>query len=164
LLYANSAFLARMGYASVSALEDAGGLDALYVEPGVSAASSTSQAGTPVTISATLADGEQPLATTEAHLHTIDWDGNPAHPLICALPQPPPVRAPPVVSAPAIAEPLPTIPTAPEPEPEVGDADAEDLAAILDTTAEGIVMFDAEATSTPATAAPKRCSATTAKR
>jgi hypothetical protein len=44
LLYANPAFLARMGYASLSALEDAGGLDALYVEPGVSSASSTSQA------------------------------------------------------------------------------------------------------------------------
>jgi hypothetical protein len=28
-----------------------------------------------VTISATFADGERPLPTTEAHLHTIDWDG-----------------------------------------------------------------------------------------
>lgn len=139
LLYANAAFLARMGYASVSALEDAGGLDALYVEPGVSSASSTSQAGTPVTISATLANGEQPLATTEAHLHTIDWDGESAHALICALPQPATV-----VAAPAITEPVGTIPVAPEPEPEAGEADAEDLAAILDTTAEGIVMFDAE--------------------
>src|SRR5439155_24911499 len=36
LLYANSAFLARMGYPSLHALEEAGGLDALYVEPGVS--------------------------------------------------------------------------------------------------------------------------------
>ena len=52
LLYANPAFLARMGYASLHALEEAGGLDALYVEPGVSIASSTSEAGTPVTISA----------------------------------------------------------------------------------------------------------------
>ncbi len=58
LLYANAAFLARMGYSSLGALEDAGGLDALYVEPGVSTASSTSQAGTPVTISATVANGE----------------------------------------------------------------------------------------------------------
>ena len=41
-----------MGYASLHALEDAGGLDALYVEPGVSNASSTSDTGTPVTISA----------------------------------------------------------------------------------------------------------------
>jgi PAS domain S-box-containing protein len=148
LLYANPAFLARIGYASISALEDAGGLDALYVEPGVSAASSTSQAGTPVTISAAIANGEAPLATTEAHLHTIDWNGESAHALICALPQAAPVMAAPVIVAPAIAtqEPVVVIPDLPEPEVELeaGDADAEDLAAILDTTAEGIVMFDAE--------------------
>ncbi|WP_234685343.1 PAS domain-containing sensor histidine kinase [Bradyrhizobium monzae] len=145
LLYANPAFLTRMGYASLAALENAGGLDALYVEPGVSAASSTSQAGTPVTISAAVANGEQPLVTTEAHLHTIDWDGASAHALICALPQ-----AAPVVVAPSMAEPVVVIPDLPEPEAELGaeiyagDAEAEDLAAILDTTAEGIVMFDAE--------------------
>ncbi|MGY8634542.1 PAS domain S-box protein [Bradyrhizobium sp. 14AA] len=149
LLYANPAFLARMGHADINALEKAGGLDALYVEPGVSSASSTSQAGTPVTISATLANGEAPLATTEAHLHTIDWDGESAHALICALPQA--VAAAPEVVAPAIveqaiAEPIvaESFPYAPELETAAGDADAEDLAAILDTTAEGIVMFDAE--------------------
>ncbi|MHC4050231.1 PAS domain-containing sensor histidine kinase [Bradyrhizobium sp. 25ACV] len=145
LLYANPAFLARMGYAGINALENAGGLDALYVEPGVSSASSTSQAGTPVTISATLANGEQPLATTEAHLHTIDWDGESAHALICALPQAPIVAAASiaqtVVVEPIVAE---SFPYAPELESAAGDADAEDLAAILDTTAEGIVMFDAE--------------------
>ncbi|WLB55531.1 PAS domain-containing protein [Bradyrhizobium japonicum] len=141
LLYANPAFLARMGYSSLGALEDAGGLDALYVEPGVSSASSTSQAGTPVTISATVANGQEPLPTTEAHLHTIDWDGASAHALICALPQAAPVIAPPVVVEPVVAE---SFPYAPELEPEAGDAGAEDLAAILDTTAEGIVMFDAE--------------------
>lgn len=143
LLYANPAFLTRMGYASLGALEDAGGLDALYVEPGVSAASSTSQAGTPVTISAAIANGEQPLVTTEAHLHTIDWDGASAHALICALPP-----AAPVVAAPLMAEPVVVIPDLPEAdfgaELDAGDADAEDLAAILDTTAEGIVMFDAQ--------------------
>lgn len=145
LLYANPAFLARMGYASLHALENAGGLDALYVEPGVSSASSTSQAGTPVTISATVADGEAPLPTTEAHLHTIDWDGESAHALICALPQPVVVAAP-AVAAPVVAETVvaESLPSAPDLEPEAGDADAEDLAAILDTTAEGIVMFDAE--------------------
>ena len=52
LLYANPAFLEQMGYASLHALEEAGGLDALYVEPGVSNASCTSDTGTPVTISA----------------------------------------------------------------------------------------------------------------
>ncbi|MGY4511926.1 PAS domain-containing sensor histidine kinase [Bradyrhizobium sp. USDA 3650] len=141
LLYANPAFLARMGYASLSALENAGGLDALYVEPGVSAASSTSQAGTPVTISATLANGEAPLPTTEAHLHAIDWDGESAHALICALPQAAP--AAPVIAETVIAETI-VSETFPTPEPDAGEAAAEDLAAILDTTAEGIVMFDAE--------------------
>ncbi|MGX1319643.1 PAS domain S-box-containing protein [Bradyrhizobium sp. USDA 377] len=145
LLYANPAFLARMGYASLSALEHAGGLDALYVEPGVSSASSTSQGGTPVTISATLPNGEEPLPTTEAHLHSIDWDGDSAHALICALPQAAPaavaIAAPPVVAEPVVPE---SFPYAPDLEPAAGDADAEDLAAILDTTAEGIVMFDAE--------------------
>ncbi|WP_027520315.1 PAS domain-containing protein [Bradyrhizobium sp. WSM1417] len=140
LLYANPAFLARMGYASLSALENAGGLDALYVEPGVSAASSTSQAGTPVTISATLANGEAPLPTTEAHLHAIDWDGESAHALICALPQAAPTA--PVIAETVVAETI--VPEIFASEPEVGEADAEDLAAILDTTAEGIVMFDAE--------------------
>ncbi|KGT80807.1 histidine kinase [Bradyrhizobium japonicum] len=146
LLYANPAFLARMGYSSLGALEDAGGLDALYVEPGVSSASSTSQAGTPVTISATVANGQEPLPTTEAHLHTIDWDGASAHALICALPQAATVVAAPAVAPPVVVEPVvaESFPYAPELEPEAGDADAEDLAAILDTTAEGIVMFDAE--------------------
>ncbi|MBR0867485.1 PAS domain S-box-containing protein [Bradyrhizobium diazoefficiens] len=156
LLYANPAFLARMGHASVSALENAGGLDALYVEPGVSPASSTSQGGTPVTISATLPNGEEPLPTTEAHLHTIDWDGESAHALVCALPTAAPivaapavaepVVAPSVVAEPVVTEPLvaESFPYASELESQAGDADAEDLAAILDTTAEGIVMFDAE--------------------
>ena len=146
LLYANPAFLARMGYASIHALEDAGGLDALYVEPGVSAASSTSQAGTPVSISATVANGEAPLPTTEAHLHTIDWDGESAHALICALPQGAPVAAASVTTETVIAESVvaESFPYAPELEPAAGEAEAEDLAAILDTTAEGIVMFDAE--------------------
>ncbi len=142
LLYANPAFLARMGYTSMHALEHAGGLDALHVGPGVSLASSTSQAGTPVTISAAIANGEQPLATTEAQLHTIDWDGESAHALICALPQAATAVAAPVFVEHVVTESLATIPDAPE--PEAGDADAEDLAAILDTTAEGIVMFDAD--------------------
>jgi PAS domain S-box-containing protein len=130
LLYANPAFLAGIGYPSLSALEEAGGLDALYVAPGVSSASSTSEAGTPVTISAT--DGS---AATEARLHTISWDDDTAHALICSLPQ----------AAPAVGE-AGTAPEEPEPEPELeaGETDAEDLAAILDTTAEGIIMFDAE--------------------
>ena len=130
LLYANRAFLDRVGYDSLHALEDAGGLDALLVEPGVSSASSTSDTGTPVTISATQSSPEHaPPSATDAHLHAIAWDGESAHALICS---------PPRVEPQAVAETAATEPS------QVGQANAEELGAILDTTAEGIVMFDAE--------------------
>ncbi|MGA2286842.1 PAS domain-containing protein [Bradyrhizobium sp.] len=134
LLYANPAFLARMGHGSLHALEQAGGLDALYVEPGVSTASSTSDTGTPVTISASQASPENTApAPAAARLYTISWDGDSALALIfsgtgaegvvaAALPNPVPAAAP----------------------PAAGHADAEELGTILDTTAEGIVIFDAE--------------------
>ena len=130
LLYANPAFLGRVGYDSLHALEEAGGLDALLVEPGVSSASSTSDTGTPVTISATQSSAAHaPPSATDAHLHAISWDGESAHALICCN-----LRAEPqAVAEIAAAEPSP-----------VGHANAEELGAILDTTAEGIVMFDAQ--------------------
>jgi PAS domain S-box-containing protein len=131
LLYANSAFLERIGHASLHALEEAGGLDALYVEPGVSSASSTSDTGTPVTITAAPPSSEQaPPPGTDARLYTISWDGEAALALICAS------------GAAAQDAGIAAAPAAPEPSP-VGHANAEELGAILDTTAEGIVMFDA---------------------
>ncbi|HJZ20138.1 MAG TPA: PAS domain S-box protein, partial [Bradyrhizobium sp.] len=135
LVYANRAFLARMGYPSLHALEEAGGLDALYVEPGVSTASSTSDTGTPVTISAMQPSSEQaPPSATEARLYTISWDDESALALIFSS-----VGTESVDAAALFA---PAIPTS-EPSP-VGHANAEELGAILDTTTEGIVMFDAE--------------------
>ena len=131
LLYANPTFLKRVGYESLHALEEAGGLDALYVEPGVSTSSSTSEAGTPMMISATHAgEGTEPTPTA-ARLHTITWDGDAALALICS-------------EGPVDAAPVPAPATLPEQPPAAapGDADAEELGAILDTTAEGIVMFD----------------------
>ncbi len=155
LLYANPAFLTQMGYPGLHALEDAGGLDALYVEPGVSNASSTSDTGTPVTISASQPlDAQAPPSAAAARLYTISWDGESALALIfsgtrhesaavaAALAQAgqgtqalatEALAAEIPVAEPVIAEPLPA-----------GHAGAEDLGAILDTTAEGIVMFDAE--------------------
>jgi PAS domain S-box-containing protein len=149
LLYANPAFLTQMGYPSVHALEDAGGLDALYVEPGVSNASSTSDTGKPVTISASGpmdANRDAPSSAAEARLYTISWDGDSALALIfsgtrhegaaiaAAIARAEPASEPePAVSEPDVSEPS-----------DVGHANAEDLAAILDTTAEGILMFDAE--------------------
>jgi PAS domain S-box-containing protein len=135
LLYANPAFLKRIGYDSLHALEEAGGLDALFVEPGVSTASSTSEAGTPVTISAShaTAEAETPMAT-DARLYTISWDDESALALICSGAESESAAAAAAISEPA-REPAP---------PAAGHANAEELAAILDTTAEGILMFDAE--------------------
>ena len=155
LLYANPAFLVQMGYPGLHALEDAGGLDALYVEPGVSSASSTSDTGTPVRISATQpADSDAPPAAADARLYTISWDGDSALALIfsdtrqegeaiaAAISDATPV-AEAGVFEPRSPKPMSTKPDVTEPS-AVGHANAEELAAILDTTAEGIVMFDAE--------------------
>jgi len=144
LLYANDAFLSQMGYANLAALEQAGGLDALYVEPGVSSSSSTSEAGTPVMI--TTADGSSNAGrSAAARLFTITWDGDTAHALIFTpradaatetAPQASPAPAPVGAAPPAAPPPLVIAPPA-------GRADADDLSAILDVTAEGILMFDA---------------------
>jgi PAS domain S-box-containing protein len=132
LLYANQAFLERMGYPSLHALEQAGGVDALYVEPGVSSASSTSDTGTPVRISSP----EAPSAgAIDARLHTISWDNDSALALMFAG-----AFAENAAPAPVVE---PPVPAAPEPS-AVGHANAEELAAILDTTADGILMFDAQ--------------------
>ena len=163
LLYANPAFLTQMGYPSLHALEDAGGLDALYVEPGTSNASSTSDTGRPVTISASQpANADAPSSAAEARLYTISWDGDQALALIfsgtrhegaaiaAAIARAEPASEPDVFE-PSVSEPdgsEPEVSEVSEPdgsEPsDVGHANAEDLAAILDTTAEGILMFDAE--------------------
>jgi PAS domain S-box-containing protein len=139
LLYANPAFLTQIGYASLHALEEAGGLDALYVEPGASNASSTSDAGRPVMISASVpADGDAPSPPAEARLYTISWDGDSALALIFSG-----TRHETAAVAAALAQAEPAEPRI-SPPSDVGHANAEELAAILDTTAEGIVMFDAE--------------------
>jgi PAS domain S-box-containing protein len=138
LLYANTAFLTQMGYPSLHALEEAGGLDALYVEAGVSNASSTSDTGTPVTISASQPD-DADMPAADARLYTISWDGDSALALIFSG-----ARHEAAAIAAAISQ------AGPAAEPDVsrpsavGHANAEELAAILDTTADGILMFDAE--------------------
>lgn len=131
LLYANPAFLQRMGYSSLHALEQVGGLDALYVEPGVPSCSTRSEAGTPVTISQSQPAGDH-ATPTNARLFTISWDGASALALMFL-----PERSAPASAATAMA------PPASAPAGTVGHALAEDLATILDTTAEGVLMFDA---------------------
>jgi PAS domain S-box-containing protein len=128
LLYANRAFLQRMGYDSLDALSEAGGLDALYIEPGMSVANNAPDTGTPVTITTPSTPGQAAPPPAAARLHGIEWDGEAALALICsdtdAIQQ---------VAAPTVAAAAPS---------SVGHANAEELGAILDTTAEGVVMFD----------------------
>jgi PAS domain S-box-containing protein len=132
LVYANPAFLAKMNYPTLAALEEAGGLDALQVEPDVSA-SSAADGFTTVTISANGKTGDHALhAPATARLHAISWNDEPAHALIFAAAQTV-TAALAVTPAPVVEQPL-----------AAGHIDAEDLAAILDTMAEGVVMFDAE--------------------
>jgi PAS domain S-box-containing protein len=141
LVYANPAFLQRMGFADLHSLEDAGGLDALYVEPGVSTASSTSDTGTPVTISAPQASSEPaPASAIEARLYTISWDEDSALALIFSGAA---AQGADIAAAISATAPAPAPESSPQPSP-VGHANAEELGAILDTTADGIVMFDAE--------------------
>ncbi len=155
LLYANPAFLARMGFPSLHELEQAGGIDALYVEPGVSSASSTSDTGTPVTISGPQDKTEPtPASAIDARLYTISWDDDTALALIFSGAG---AESTGLESAglentglenaglenASVAAAIGRAAPASEPS-AAGHANAEELAAILDTTAEGIVMFDAE--------------------
>jgi len=138
LLYANAAFLSRMGFPSLHALEEAGGLDVLYIEPGVSSGAD-SEAGTPVTIAVGDANDAHAVSpATEARLHAISWDNEPALALIC-LPLQQAAAAPTAEPAP-----VPSGAEAVDHAAAVGHFHADDLAAILDTTAEGVLMFDAE--------------------
>jgi PAS domain S-box-containing protein len=132
LLYANPAFLDRMGYRTLHALEQAGGVDALYVEPGVSDASSTSDTGTPVRISSPEAPA---TGAIDARLHTISWDNDSALALIFAGAFAENAAPAPVVELPITAAPEPAA---------AGHAHGEELAAILDATTDSILMFDAQ--------------------
>lgn len=133
LLYANPAFLERTGFASLHALSDAGGLDALYVQPIEPSASSSSESGMPLSI----ATGDGAHAPILARLYTITWDSEPAMALIFAADAP---RMTDQTPAPQrIAEAPGPIPQ-PPPSPAVND----DLASIIEAMADGIVMFDQE--------------------
>lgn len=123
LIYCNRAFLKATGYDSLHALSEAGGLDALFVEPGAPATSYSSDNGTPVIISAAKNGG----SPADATLFAISWDGEPAHSLMFSSTHVEP-NAPASERAAVL--------------PNEDSSLAEELSTILDTTAEGIVMFD----------------------
>ncbi len=114
-----------------------------------------------MTISASQpSDAHSPPAAADARLYTISWDGDSALALIfsgtrhegeavaAAIAHASPAQASSVQTSPVaeafVAEALVAEPPVVEQLPLVGHTDAEELGAILDTTAEGIVMFDAD--------------------
>lgn len=140
LIYANSAFLNSTGYDSLHAVAEAGGLDALTVEAGAGSASSTSETGTPVVIAATSESGPEKGQPADARLFAITWDNEPAHALVFSGPRSEPrseQRAEPAAVIAAAAVQTQDIQTE-------ANTQAEELATILDTTAEGVVIFDDE--------------------
>jgi len=122
LLYANRAFLDWTGYENINALTDAGGLDALFIEPGPD---TPGQNGTK-TLTITTSHGNQ--VPIDARLFSTPWDGESALVLMLA-------------GAGSEARTKP---------PETGKAldvaqtEIRELRSILDTATDGVVLLDRE--------------------
>jgi signal transduction histidine kinase len=78
LLYANPIFLQWSGHRSLDALGEAGGLDALFIEPLAAACG-----GSGNSVRLRLDPAEQ--MSLKGELISVDWDGEPAHALITTL-------------------------------------------------------------------------------
>lgn len=128
LLYANRAFLDWTGYDSVHSLSDAGGLDALFIEPGSDAPGQNGARSLAITTS----NGNQ--LPIEARLFSTPWDGESALVLMLAG------------STPAAS----TAGTAAEQDGHSGttagktETHAKELRAILDISADGVVLIGAD--------------------
>jgi PAS domain S-box-containing protein len=122
LIYANRAFLDWTGYGTLQALDEAGGLDALFVEPstGDVVANNGSKA-------LTIATNRGDQLPVEARLFTSPWEGESA--LVLMLTG---------VGATAGGNRDKTADAA----QRSAMADADELRAILDTAADGVVVLD----------------------
>jgi PAS domain S-box-containing protein len=111
-LYANAAFLRWTGHDSLQDFAEAGGLDTLFIAPQEGSHASALNIAAP-------REGARPAS---AHLHTIVWDDAPAMMLVTAE------------TAQAAEEPA-SAPGAPP-------SNMQDLRAILDLAADGVVTLD----------------------
>jgi PAS domain S-box-containing protein len=123
LLYANRAFLDWTGYDSIHALADAGGLDALFIEPVTDASSAGGAKGDAKTLAITTSHGSQ--VPIEARLFSTPWDGESA--LVLMLAGTPAERRKDAEAPPADAA-----------------TEARELRAILDTATDGVIVLDCE--------------------
>ena len=121
LLYANRAFLDWTGYESIHALSDAGGLDALFIEPGADTASHNGAKS----LSITTSRGNQ--VPIEARLFSTPWDGESALVLMLG-------------STTAEAH----TPSDTDKALGVAETEARELRSILNTATDGVVLLDRE--------------------
>ena len=121
LIYANRAFLDWTGYADINALTDAGGLDALFIEPH---GDSPGQNGAKA-LTITTSNGNQ--VPIEARLFSTPWDGESALVLMLADGSAGDRAAAPSGKALGVAE-----------------IEARELRSILDTATDGVVLLDRE--------------------
>lgn len=149
LHYANEEFLALTGYRSLDALEDAGGLDALFPDSDRAAGGEADDRA----LHMRAEDGE--AFAVEALLRSVPWQGGRALMLVIrrtsddeAAPAPDPshaAREPATVISLPPAAPLQrgTNPDA-QPSHQAGDlrAEVEEMRAIVDTATDGIVLID----------------------
>jgi PAS domain S-box-containing protein len=122
LIYANRAFLDWTGYGELHALQEAGGLDALFVEPSNTASGENNGAK-----ALTIATNKGDQLPVEARLFTSPWDGESALVLMLASVGGGDNRAKTFDAALREAK-----------------AEASELRAILDTASDGVVVIDRE--------------------
>jgi PAS domain S-box-containing protein len=127
LIYANRAFLDWTGYEHIHALSEAGGLDALFVEPNGNAPRENNGAKL-----LTIATNRGDQLPVEARLFTTPWDGESALVLMLAN-----------ANAPTNGR-LAAAGTVPDTALIEAKAEARELRAILDTAADGVVVIDRE--------------------
>ena len=121
LLYANRAFLDWTGYENIHALSDAGGLDALFIEPGTD---TPGQNGAK-TLAITTSNGNQ--LPIEARLFSTPWDGESALVLMLAG---------------GAAGASPAMPDGSDKALGIAETQAQELRSILDISADGVVLID----------------------
>ena len=124
LIYANRAFLDWSGYESIHALADAGGLDALFVEPRADALGPDGAKNGTKSLAITTGQGSQ--MPIEARLFSTPWDGEPALVLMLANVNGED-RSKSSDKATSLAE-----------------MQARELRSILDTATDGVVVLDRE--------------------
>jgi PAS domain S-box-containing protein len=127
LIYANRAFLDWTGYEDLHALGDAGGLDALFVEPSQDTPRENNGAK-----ALTIATNRGDQLPVEARLFTSPWEGESALVLMLASVNKGPAERP---STPAVA-------SVATDELETVRSEARELRSMLDAVTDGFVVID----------------------